>query len=148
MCRYQLQKSKSESFRTLHRALSEAEFSLLTHTQTKELYAMLRKACWPLPSSHLYPHQQKVSTALLVSNLLPPPTKSKELPKTSAIVVPSKNQQSRYIKSYRRLAAEVIKFFRDTPAFRNYRQFCLSKGRKFAEAEEASYHLIAFDRPV
>ena len=40
MCRYQLQKSKSESFRTLHRALSEAEFSLLTHTQTKELYAM------------------------------------------------------------------------------------------------------------
>ena len=40
MCRYQLQKGKTESFRTLHRALSEAEFSLLTHTQTKELYAM------------------------------------------------------------------------------------------------------------
>ena len=40
MCRYKLQKSKSESFSTLHKALSEAEFSLLTHTKTRELYAM------------------------------------------------------------------------------------------------------------
>ena len=40
MCRYQLQKGEIESFRTLHKALSEAEFSLLTHTKTKELYAM------------------------------------------------------------------------------------------------------------
>ena len=43
---------------------------------------------------------------------------------------------------------KIIKSFRDTPAFRNYRQFCLSKGRKFAEAEETDCHLIAFDRPV
>ena len=32
MCRYQLQEGKTESFRTLHKALSEAEFSLLTET--------------------------------------------------------------------------------------------------------------------
>ena len=40
MCRYQLQKGKTESFRALHKALSEAEFSLLMHTETKELYAL------------------------------------------------------------------------------------------------------------
>lgn len=40
MCRYQLQKGQSASFRALHKALSEAEFSLLKNTQMKELYAM------------------------------------------------------------------------------------------------------------
>ena len=52
MCRYKLQKSKSESFSTLHKALSEAEFSLLTHTKTRELYAMpssLSASKKPLP---------------------------------------------------------------------------------------------------
>ena len=40
MCRYKLQQGKSESFSVLHKALSEAEFSLLTHTETEELYAI------------------------------------------------------------------------------------------------------------
>lgn len=38
--RYKLQKGGAQSFRALHAALAEAEFSLLRHTKTKELYAL------------------------------------------------------------------------------------------------------------
>ena len=40
MYRYKVQQSKAKSFRALHEALSETEFSLLVHTQTKEQYAL------------------------------------------------------------------------------------------------------------
>ena len=53
MCRYQLQEGKTESFRTLHKALSEAEFSLLTHTEREELYA-LPSSLSPLAKSERY----------------------------------------------------------------------------------------------
>ena len=43
---------------------------------------------------------------------------------------------------------KIIKCFTDTPAFHNYRKFCLSKGRKFAVEEQHNHHLIAFERPV
>ena len=40
MYRYKIQQSKAKSFRALHEALSETEFSLLVHIQTKEQYAL------------------------------------------------------------------------------------------------------------
>lgn len=40
MYRHQLQQSRSASFRELHNALSEAEFSILTHKETKESYVL------------------------------------------------------------------------------------------------------------